>query len=282
MHAAITRAFRRYHLFGFTGTPIFAANATGGGLKTTEQVFGDRLHTYTIVDAITDKNVLPFRIDYVSTVKVGDVDDKQVSAIDHEQALLAPERIEQIVAYTLEHFDAKTKRASSYSFAAVSNIGEVVASNRRAEEVKQTKRVRGFNALFATASIQAARVYYNAFARLQDDLPPDKRLSVGLIYSYPTNEEVEDGALEEEGFDAGALPGDARQFLEDAIQDYNDTFGTSYDTSADKFGNYYKDLSMRLKNREIDLVIVVNMFLTGFDSTTLNTLFVDRTCAPTA
>jgi type I restriction enzyme R subunit len=276
MHAAITRAFRRYHLFGFTGTPIFAANATGGGLKTTEQVFGDRLHTYTIVDAITDKNVLPFRIDYVSTVKVGDVDDKQVSAIDHEQALLASERIEQIVAYTLEHFDAKTKRASSYSFAAVSNIGEVVSSNRRAEEVKQTKRVRGFNALFATASIQAARVYYNAFARLQDDLPPDKRLSVGLIYSYPTNEEVEDGALEEEGFDAGALPGDARQFLEDAIQDYNDTFGTSYDTSADKFGNYYKDLSMRLKNREIDLVIVVNMFLTGFDSTTLNTLFVDK------
>ncbi|MBC7172225.1 MAG: type I restriction endonuclease subunit R, partial [Polyangiaceae bacterium] len=259
MHTAITKAFKRYNLFGFTGTPIFAANSGSGGnpqLKTTEQAFGEKLHTYTIVDAITDKNVLPFRIDYVNTIKVGNVVDKQVSAIDTEKALLAPERISRIVKYTLEHFDQKTKRAEHYT------LGE--------------RRVRGFNALFATASIEAARTYYNHFQLQQEGLPSDKRLKVGLIYSYGANDAVEDGALDEEGFDTGALSMDARSFLEDAIQDYNDMFGTSFDTSADRFQNYYKDLSLKLKTREIDLVIVVNMFLTGFDATTLNTLFVDK------
>lgn len=259
MHTAITKAFKRYNLFGFTGTPIFAANSGSGGnpqLRTTEQAFGEKLHTYTIVDAISDKNVLPFRIDYVNTIKVGTVIDKQVSSIDTEKALLAPERISQIVAYTLEHFDQKTKRAQHYT------LGD--------------KRVRGFNALFATASIEAARVYYNHFQLLQEQLPSDRKLKVGLIYSYSANDAVEDGALDEEGFDTEALSMDARTFLEDAIQDYNGMFGTSYDTSADKFQNYYKDLSLRLKNREIDVVIVVNMFLTGFDATTLNTLFVDK------
>ena len=259
MHTAITRAFARYNLFGFTGTPIFSANAGSGGnpqLKTTEQAFGERLHTYTIVDAITDKNVLPFRIDYVNTVKVGNVVDKKVPAIDTEHALLAPERISQIVAYTLEHFDQKTKRAEHYTLG--------------------MRRVRGFNALFATASIDAARVYYNHFQAQQQDVPPDRRLKVGLIYSYGANDAVEDGGLDDEGFDAGSLTVDARTFLDDAIQDYNETFGTSFDTSADRFQNYYKDLSLKLKQREIDLVIVVNMFLTGFDATTLNTLFVDK------
>ncbi len=259
MHTAVTKAFKRYNLFGFTGTPIFAANAVGGGkphLKTTEQAFGDRLHTYTIVDAITDKNVLPFRIDYVDTVRVGAVDDKQVSAIDTERALLAPERIAKIVSYTLDHFDQKTKRNENYT------LGE--------------RRVRGFNALFATASIDAARRYYNAFQRQQETRPAAKRLTVGLIYSYAANEVVADGTLDDEAFDTYELPDDARSFLEDAIQDYNDTFATSFDTSAERFQNYYKDLSLRLRNREIDLVIVVNMFLTGFDATTLNTLFVDK------
>lgn len=259
MHTDITRAFKRYNLFGFTGTPIFAANSSSGGnpqLRTTEQAFGEKLHTYTIVDAITDKNVLPFRIDYVNTVQVGNVVDKEVSSIDTENALLAPERIEKIVAYTLEHFDQKTKRAEHYALGA--------------------RRVRGFNALFATASIPAARTYYNAFQKAQEGQPSDKRLKIGLIYSYGANEAVEDGGLDEEGFDTDALTGDARTFLEDAIHDYNDMFGTSFDTSSDRFQNYYKDLSMRLKQREIDLVIVVNMFLTGFDATTLNTLFVDK------
>lgn len=259
MHTAITKAFKRYNLFGFTGTPIFAANSGSGGnphLKTTEQAFGEKLHTYTIVDAITDKNVLPFRVDYVNTVKVGAVVDKQVSAIDTETALLASERISKIVAYTREHFDQKTKRTEGYT------LGE--------------KRVRGFNALFATASINAARTYYQHFQDQQKDLPSDRQLKFGVVYSYGANDAVEDGVLEEEGFDTSALSQDARSFLEAAIQDYNKTFGTSFDTSSDRFQNYYKDLSLKLKQREIDLVIVVNMFLTGFDATTLNTLFVDK------
>jgi type I restriction enzyme R subunit len=278
MHTAITKAFRRYNLFGFTGTPIFSANSGSGGnsrLKTTEQAFGDKLHTYTIVDAITDKNVLPFRIDYVNTIKVGDVADKKVPAIDTEKALLAPQRISGIVAYALEHFDQKTKRSSGYLHSAVANVAEVIASNRQVEEIKQAKRVRGFNAIFATASIDAARRYYNHFALQQQELPPDRQLKIALIYSYGANEAVDD-LLDEEGFDTDSLSEDARSFLEDAIQDYNDMFGTSYDTSSDRFANYYKDLSMRIKNREVDLVIVVNMFLTGFDATTLNTLFVDK------
>ena len=259
MHTAITKAFRRYHLFGFTGTPIFATNSASGGnpqLRTTEQAFGDKLHTYTIVDAITDRNVLPFRIDYVNTIKMPEtITDKQVSAIDKENALLAPERIAQVVAYIREHFDQKTKRASHYSVAG--------------------KRLRGFNSLLATASIDAARRYYNQFELQQQDLPSDQRLKVGLIYSYAPNEAIDD-ALAEEEFETDGLGFDAREFLEHAIADYNELFGTSFDTTADRFQNYYKDLSLRLKRREIDLVIVVNMFLTGFDATTLNTLWVDK------
>jgi type I restriction enzyme, R subunit len=259
MRGAIVKAFKRYNLFGFTGTPIFAENAGAGkpGLQTTEQAFGEKLHTYTIVDAITDKNVLPFRIDYVNTIKLPEgIVDEQVSAIDTERALFAPERIGEIVAYALEHFDQKTKRAEHYSLSG--------------------KRLQGFNALFATASIEAAKRYYREFKEQQASLVPDRRLKVGLIYSYATNEAVDDGYLDEEGFETGALDQSSRDFLDEALRDYNALFGTSFDTSADKFQNYYKDLSLRLKNREIDLVIVVNMFLTGFDATTLNTLFVDK------
>ncbi|GAA1224502.1 type I restriction endonuclease subunit R [Rhodoglobus aureus] len=263
MHTAITKAFKRYNLFGFTGTPIFSVNAGAGGnpqLKTTKQAFGEKLHTYTIVDAISDKNVLPFRIDYVNTIKVGAVVDKQVSAIDTERALLATERISKVVDYVLEHFDQKTKRTQHYTL--------------------EGKRLRGFNALFATASIEAAKRYYDAFMGAQNQLafdqPGYQKLKIGIIYSYATNEAEVDGLLDEEEFEAGRLDQSSRDFLDDAIEDYNETFGTSYDTSADSFQNYYKDLSLRLKNRDIDLVIVVNMFLTGFDATTLNTLFVDK------
>ena len=279
MHTDITKAFKRYNLFGFTGTPIFAANAGAGGnpqLKTTEQAFGEKLHTYTIVDAITDKNVLPFRIDYVNTVKIGNPDDKQVSAIDTEKALLAPERIGEIVKYTREHFDQKTKRSSSYEHSVVTDVAESTRLRHQAEAVRERKRVRGFNAIFATASIDAARRYYNHFQIQQEQLQPDRRLKIGLIYSYGANDASDDGILDDEAFDTDAMSMGDRRFLEDAIQDYNDIFGTSYDTSSDKFQNYYKDLSQRLKNRELDLAIVVNMFLTGFDATTLNTLFVDK------
>lgn len=279
MHAAIKKAFKKYNLFGFTGTPIFSANAPTGGrpqLKTTEQAFGDKLHTYTIVDAITDKNVLPFRIDYIDTVRVGDVQEKKVAAIETEEALLAPERIGSIVDYTLTHFDQKTRRASSYEHSVVTNVEEASRTRRRSEAVSMRKRVRGFNAIFATASIRAARMYYNQFKRKQENLAPDQQLKIGLIYSYGANEPTGDGILEDEAFDTNALGQDDRRFLEDAIQDYNDMFGTSYDTTSDKFQNYYKDVSLRLRNRELDMVIVVNMFLTGFDATTLNTLFVDK------
>jgi type I restriction enzyme R subunit len=281
MHTDITRAFKYYNLFGFTGTPIFAANAGSGGdpqLKTTEQAFGDKLHTYTIVDAITDKNVLPFRIDYVNTIRVGNVIDKQVSSIDTEKALLSPVRVGKIVDYTLEHFDQKTKRSSSYEHSVVTNVTAAARTRRQAEALRERKRVRGFNALFAVASIDAARRYYREFQVKQEGLRLDRRLKIGLIYSYGVNDapDAGDGILDDEAFDTERLGSDARDFLEAAIGDYNEMFGTSYDTSSDKFQNYYKDLSMRLKNREIDLVIVVNMFLTGFDATTLNTLFVDK------
>lgn len=260
MHKTITKAFKQYNLVGFTGTPIFAMNASSGGnphLKTTEQAFGERLHTYTIVHAITDKNVLPFRIHYVNTVKVpDDLADEKVSAIDKERALLAPERIRQVVAYILEHFDQKTKRSSYYRL--------------------NEKRLAGFNSILATSSISAAKAFYGEFRKHLDGMSEDKRLKVGLIYSFSVNEEETDGFLSEEEFETKDLDKNSRDFLESAISDYNKTFGTSFDTSAEKFQNYYKDLSLRLKSREIDLVIVVNMFLTGFDATTLNTLWVDK------
>lgn len=279
MHQAITKAFKKYNLFGFTGTPIFAENAGTSGkphLRTTEQVFGEKLHTYTIVDAITDKNVLPFRIDYVNTVKVGNVADKQVSAIDTEKALLSEKRISEIVKYTLEHFDQKTRRSSSYQHSIISNVAQVAGGRNKIVEEKSRSRVRGFNAIFATASIDAAKRYYSEFTSQQEGLLPDQRLKIGVIFSYAANEAESEDYLDEEGFETSALDAPSRDFLESAIADYNRMFGTSYDTSSDKFQNYYKDLSLRLKNRELDMVIVVNMFLTGFDATTLNTLWVDK------
>jgi len=260
MHSEITRVFKRYHLYGFTGTPIFADNAGTSGnplRRTTAQAFGDKLHTYTIVDAINDKNVLPFRIDYINTIKASaTIKDKKVPAIDTEQALLAPARITQVVGYIREHFDQKTKRSASYRH--------------------DGKRLTGFNSLFAAASIEAAKRYYTEFTLQQKDLPPAQRLKIGLIYSFAANEEDTDGLLNEEEFETEALDQSSRDFLDGAIAGYNMMFGTSFDTSSDKFQNYYKDLSERLKKRELDLVIVVNMFLTGFDATTLNTLWVDK------
>ncbi|MGK0721926.1 type I restriction endonuclease subunit R [Leucobacter sp. W1478] len=260
MHAQITKAFKKYHLFGFTGTPIFAQNSGSGGnpmMKTTEQAFGDRLHAYTIVDAIRDKNVLPFRIDYINTIRVADtVKSKQVSAIDTEEALLSPQRVEKVVAYIREHYDQKTRRTERYAH--------------------QGKRLQGFNSLFATASIKAARTYYQEFKKQQQDLTPDQRLKVGIIFSYSPNEADVDGIIPDEEFDTTHLSGDARTFLEGAISDYNAMFQTNFDTSSDGFQRYYESLSLQLKNRELDMVIVVNMFLTGFDATTLNTLWVDK------
>lgn len=260
MHTAITKAFKNYHLFGFTGTPIFAVNSSSGGrpdLRTTEQAFGDKLHTYTIVDAIADKNVLPFKVDYVSTVREAeDIEDKKVSDIDREAVLAAPERLANIVRYIREHFDQKTKRNSFYKI--------------------KDRRLAGFNSIFAVSSIDVAKKYYVEFKKQLAEVPSDKRLKVATIYSFGVNDEDADGMIDENSEDTSGLDVSSRDFLEKAIVDYNEMFGTSYDTSADKFQNYYKDVSQRVKDREIDLLIVVNMFLTGFDATTLNTLWVDK------
>jgi type I restriction enzyme R subunit len=267
MHSAIIKAFNKYHLFGFTGTPIFAVNASFNGradLKTTEQAFGDKLHTYTIVDAISDKNVLPFKMDYISTLKEAEnIEDKKVSNIDREAALSAPERLENIVKYIREHFDQKTKRNSFYKL--------------------KDRRLAGFNSIFAVSSIDLAKKYYAEFQRQLKDLPSDKKLKVAIIYSFGLNEDIDlsafaqaGGMIDENSEDTSGLDASSRDFLDNAITDYNAMFGTSYDTSSYKFQNYYKDVSERVKNREVDILLVVNMFLTGFDATTLNTLWVDK------
>lgn len=288
MHTAIVKKFKKYHLFGFTGTPIFPNNSSTGGkfdLKTTDQTFGKRLHIYTIVDAIADGNVLPFRVDYISTMREQeDIRDEQVRNIDREKALMAPERISHIVAYILEHFAQKTKRnGKSFTFNKLTNISEVAEGGKKGKcevkEQKQKVRMQGFNSIFAVSSIEAAKLYYLEFKRQMEELSPDRKLNVAIIYSYGANEAEEDfsGIPDDENSDnTDGLDKSSRDFLESAIVDYNKIFATNYDTSSEKFQNYYKDVSLRMKNREIDLLIVVNMFLTGFDATTLNTLWVDK------
>lgn len=256
LHRKITKAFRRYHIFGFTGTPIFAANAVGG--DTTPGTFGEQLHAYTIVDAIRDGNVLPFRISTVNTVKMKEgALDKKVAAIDTEEAMLDPRRVSAVVKYIIDNFDQKTYRR--------------------------------FNSILAVSSIPAAMRYYDEFKR--QGLRPFNRtddgegsccggvsrsLKVATIFTYSANEDdVEDGFLDAGG-DPSQLPQQSRDFLEGAIADYNEMFGTNFDTSGERFQNYYRDLSQKVKTRQVDVLIVVNMFLTGFDATTLNTLWVDK------
>lgn len=259
MHTNIIRHFKNYHIFGFTGTPIFAVNAGTGGnpeLRTTEQAFGAKLHTYTIVDAINDGNVLPFRIDYINTIKQKDgKQDKQVSAIDTEEALASQERICEVVKYILEHFDQKTMRNSYYSL--------------------KGQRVNGFNSMLAVSSIPACKKYYLELKRQIAEQHRD--LTIATIFSFAPNEaDSADGILDDESFDTEGLDQSSRDFLDLAIRDYNRIFKTNFDTSGKGFQDYYKDLSDKVKKREVDLLIVVNMFLTGFDATTLNTLWVDK------
>ncbi len=259
MHVAITKHFKCYHLFGFTGTPIFAENASNSGnprLRTTEQAFGEKLHTYTIVDAIRDENVLPFRIDYIKTIREReDMKDQKVYSINRDSALAADARVRMIVEYVLDHYAQKTKRSRGY--------------------VNKGSRVMGFNSIFACSSIDMAKLYYTAFKRAMDERGGD-RLKIALIYSFGPNEADDGCGLPDESFDTESLDTPSRDFLEGAISDYNAMFHTSFDTSSEGFQNYYKDLSDRMKKREVDMTIVVNMFLTGFDATTLNTLWVDK------
>ena len=286
LHKDIVKSFKKFHLFGFTGTPIFQKNAGSngsGGIRTTDQAFGEKLHTYTIVDAINDHNVLPFRIDYIKTVKMKDgVKDKSVADIDKEAALSSSKRMEAVVSYIIEHFDQKTKRNTNgglYKFNALTNIEEsATAKDRTAvKEIKQERRLSGFNSIFCVQSIDVAIKYYQEFKK-QLAANPQAALKVGMIYSFGANEaEDENGFVDDENSDdTTGLDVVSRDHLESAIKDYNEMFHTDYDTSSDKFQNYYKDVSLRMKNKELDILIVVNMFLTGFDATTLNTLWVDK------
>lgn len=283
MRTAIVKSFKKYHIFGFTGTPIFAQNAgtaRNAQAFTTPQAFGDQLHTYTIVDAINDKNVLPFRVDYIKTMDAAyDIEDEQVWDINREKAFMAPERIALVTQYILEHFEQKTYRTSgpSYTFNRLTNIAEVAGARKDgAKEQKSAQHIKGFNSILAVASVPMAKLYYNEFKK-QMAANPSRKLKIATIFSYGANEAESDGILDEENpEDTSALDQTSRDFLDAAIADYNEMFQTNYDTSSDKFQNYYKDVSLRMKNKELDLLIVVNMFLTGFDATTLNTLWVDK------
>ena len=274
MHKSIIKKFNKYYIFGFTGTPIFPENARTikGISETTEQVFGERLHTYTIVNAIADKNVLPFRYEYVGRVDISDdVKDEKVYSIDEEKLFDNQIRISLITEYIIEHFSAKTKTSESYVYSTLDNVIEV-AKRQDTEEIKSKKNINGFNSIFAVSSIKMAKEYYEEF---QKQLRiKNSNLKVALIYSYGVN--GEDGVIDENSESTEALSTDDRTFLDNAIKDYNKMFGTSYDTSSERFQNYYKDVSLRMKNREIDILIVANMFLTGFDAKTLNTLWVDK------
>ena len=259
MHKIIVKNFKNFHMFGFTGTPIFAQNAKNNSnttFCTTKQAFGEKLHTYTIVDAINDGNVLPFRIDYVNTIKPKeDIEDENVNAINTEEILSSHERIAKVVEYIISHFDQKTIRNSLYDL--------------------RGKRLNGFNSIFAVSSIPVAKKYYLEFKKQLKKTQKD--LTIATIYSFAANEEdTADGILYDEGFETELLDQSSREFLDFAISEYNKKFKTNFSSEGNGFQDYYKDLSDRVKHREVDILIVVNMFLTGFDATTLNTLWVDK------
>lgn len=259
MHRLITKSFKKYHLFGFTGTPIFTKNSISSKdptLRTTQDAFGDRLHTYTIINAINDENVLPFNVDYVQTIRAADeISDEPVQGIEKDGILLSPERITKVSKYILDHYDQKTFAGTSYKF--------------------KGRTVSGFNSIFAVSSITAAKLYYTEIKKQLKET--GRNLRIATIYSYAANGDDQNDILIDTGtLSADGLDATDRVFLEEAIIDYNTIFSTNYSTDGDNFQNYYKDLSQRMKEREIDILIVVNMFLTGFDATTLNTLWVDK------
>lgn len=248
----LKKQFKNFLQFGFTGTPIFEKNSLG--IKTTENVFGCELHKYVITDAIRDEKVLKFKVDYndvrpqFKAIET-EQDEKKLTAAENKQALLHPKRISEITQYILNHFKQKTHRFKANG--------------------------KGFNAMFAVSSIDAAKLYYESFKQLQKDI--EKPLKIATIFSFAPNEEQNvSGDIQDETFEPSALNKTAKEFLATAINDYNFYFKTNYGLENEKFQNYYRDLSRRVKNQDVDLVIVVGMFLTGFDAPTLNTLFVDK------
>ena len=255
----IRKSFKNYYQFGFTGTPIFPENALGS--DTTAGIFGAQLHSYVITDAIRDKKVLKFKVDYNDIrakfkAAETETDDKKLKELE-KRMLLHPERISKIVEYILKVYNTKTHRNEYYN-------------------IKQ-KRLNGFNAIFAVQSVEAAKLYYEEFQKQQENLPEEKRLKVATIYSFAANEEQNViGDIPDENFEPSAMESTAKEFLDKVISDYNDYFKTNFSTNGNEFQNYYKDLSKKVKDKKIDILIVVGMFLTGFDAPTLNTLFVDK------
>ena len=248
----LKKKFKRFYQFGFTGTPIFPQNALGA--ETTASVFGRELHSYVITDAIRDEKVLKFKVDYndvrpqFKAIET-ELDEKKLSATENKQALLHPDRIREITQYILNNFRQKTHRLH--------------AGNK------------GFNAMFAVSSVDAAKLYYESFSQLQKN--SDKPLRVATIFSFAANEEQEAiGDIQDESLEVSAMNSSAKEFLSAAIADYNALFKTNFSVDSDGFQNYYRDLAKQVKAKEIDLLIVVGMFLTGFDAPTLNTLFVDK------
>ncbi|PTO37885.1 DEAD/DEAH box helicase [Enterococcus mundtii] len=248
----ITKKFKQYYQFGFTGTPIFPENALGS--DTTATVFGRELHSYVITDAIRDEKVLKFKVDYndvrpkFKSIEM-EQDEKKLSAAETKEALLHPERIKEISQYILNNFRLKTHRSHA---------------NRK-----------GFNAMFAVSSVDAAKLYYESLTTLQKD--SERPLKIATIFSFAANEEQSAiGEILDETFEPSAMDSSAKEFLSQAIKDYNDLFKTNFGVDSNGFQNYYRDLASRVRKQEIDLLIVVGMFLTGFDAPTLNTLFVDK------
>ena len=248
----LKRKFKKFYQFGFTGTPIFPENALGS--ETTASVFGRELHSYVITDAIRDEKVLKFKVDYndvrpqFKSIET-EIDEKKLSAAENKTALLHPARIKEISQYILQNFRLKTHK----------NQG----SNK------------GFNAMFAVSSVDAAKCYYEGLKKLQSE--SEKPLKIATIFSFAANEEQSAiGEIVDESFEPSAMDVTAKEFLTNAINDYNAMFKTSYGVESNEFQNYYRDLAKRVKNKEIDLIIVVGMFLTGFDAPTLNTIFVDK------
>ncbi|WP_294312653.1 type I restriction endonuclease subunit R [Prevotella sp. F0091] len=248
----LRKKFKRYYQFGFTGTPIFPDNALGA--ETTASVFGRELHSYVITDAIRDEKVLKFKVDYNDVrpqfkALETETDEIKLTAAENKRLLLHPDRIKEVSQYILKNFKLKTHRSQG---------GQ-----------------KGFNAMFAVNSVEAAKLYYEELNNLQKD--DEKKLKIATIFSYAANEEQNAvGDIQEENFEPSAMDSSAKEFLAKAIKDYNEMFRTSFGVDSKEFQNYYRDLAKRVKNQDIDLVIVVGMFLTGFDAPTLNTLFVDK------
>ena len=293
MNRSIKERFRNYSMFGFTGTPIFDKNSAGGPGTTTAEVFGDCLHSYTVVDAIRDKNVLKFHLEYTNTSptfaeleesayaeeiaaeRAETPDAKELEKLAKSKEVLeSPERIEAIATYILDNYDRKTNQSAGTSY----DIKKTRTINGITEHY--VERVRGFNSILATSSIDAACTYYDALNTLQEEriadgtLRPEQKLKVAIIYSQGNGGQLIDTFGEEENFTFATE--DTGNRMDGFLEDYNTMFGTNFSTDGDSFDNYYKDVSRRMKVRELDLLIVVNMFLTGFDSKTVNTLWVDK------